>query len=66
MGGLCGVSSKQHDAEVQPRGRTRHVSGNSNVTESQGVNHVTPVKKSEEKKEDRFKDMEEFKGILYC
>lgn len=62
MGGLCGVSQKQADAEVQHRTRPRP--HNTTSAGTQAINPTPEVRKPEEKKGEKFIDMEEYKGKI--
>ena len=54
MGGLCGVSQKQAESEVVQRRTARPHSYNN-----------TDVNRKDDKKSEKFNDMEEYTGMIY-
>jgi hypothetical protein len=64
MGGLCGVSQKQGDTEVPQRTRQRP-SNNTPSTTTAINNQNNEQRKPDEKKPERFQDMEEYTGKFH-
>lgn len=54
MGGLCGVSNKQSDADVMPRGRPR------TTTTSEGSHLEQRKSQAKTHNNNKFQDMEEY------